>query len=89
MNTYLHGTDVLGALPADFQPLPAQRAPVATARQEAALKGAVIGGAVGFLALGAGGAWLWKAHPVIGFLLGSMLGWPLGAGVGAVTGGGK
>lgn len=65
MNIYLHGTDVLGA---DVPRLaPAQPSPIG-----------VIGGTVGFLALGIGGAVLWPQHRIIGFILGSALGWPLG-----------
>jgi hypothetical protein len=48
--------------------------------------GGVVGGTFGFLALGAGGAYLWPAHRIIGFVLGSMVGWPLGSTVGGTIG---
>ena len=48
--------------------------------------GGVIGGTIGSLALGAGGAYLWPAHRILGFFLGSFVGWPMGSTVGGTIG---
>jgi hypothetical protein len=48
--------------------------------------GGVIGGTIGSLALGVGGAYLWPAHRILGFFLGSFVGWPMGSVVGGTIG---